>query len=51
MTQLGFGQLIGLFSIGDITSDEMSRSMELFANQVMPALRPLGVANRVTAAS
>ena len=41
--ELGFGQLIGLFSIGDITHDETVRSMELFAGQVIPAVRPLGV--------
>ncbi|MGC9540773.1 LLM class flavin-dependent oxidoreductase [Streptomyces sp. UG1] len=49
--QLGFGQLIGLFSIGDITAEEMTRSMELFASGVMPALRPLGVAGKVPASS
>lgn len=49
--ELGFGQLIGLFSIGDITHEQTTRSMELFASEVMPALRPLGVAGGVTAAS
>jgi alkanesulfonate monooxygenase SsuD/methylene tetrahydromethanopterin reductase-like flavin-dependent oxidoreductase (luciferase family) len=42
--ELGFGQLIGLFSIGDITHERMVRSMELFTGEVMPAVRPLGVA-------
>ena len=42
---LGFGQLNGLFSIGDITHDETVRSMELFASKVIPALRPLGAAS------
>jgi len=42
---LGFGQVIGLFALGDITHDETVRSMELFASQVIPAVRPLGVAN------
>jgi alkanesulfonate monooxygenase SsuD/methylene tetrahydromethanopterin reductase-like flavin-dependent oxidoreductase (luciferase family) len=43
--ELGFGQVIGLFALGDITHDETTRSMELFASQVIPTLRPLGVAN------
>jgi alkanesulfonate monooxygenase SsuD/methylene tetrahydromethanopterin reductase-like flavin-dependent oxidoreductase (luciferase family) len=42
--ELGFGQIIGLFSIGDITHEETTRSMELFASQVMPATRSLGAA-------
>ena len=40
--ELGFGQVIGLFGLGDISHDETVRSMELFASQVIPALRPLG---------
>jgi alkanesulfonate monooxygenase SsuD/methylene tetrahydromethanopterin reductase-like flavin-dependent oxidoreductase (luciferase family) len=40
--QLGFGQLIGLFSIGDMTHEETVRSMELFAANVIPAVRALG---------
>jgi alkanesulfonate monooxygenase SsuD/methylene tetrahydromethanopterin reductase-like flavin-dependent oxidoreductase (luciferase family) len=43
--ELGFGQVIGLFALGDITHEETTRSMELFASQVIPALRPLGVGN------
>jgi alkanesulfonate monooxygenase SsuD/methylene tetrahydromethanopterin reductase-like flavin-dependent oxidoreductase (luciferase family) len=43
--ELGFGQVIGLFAFGDITHEETTRSMELFAAQVMPAVRQLGVAN------
>ncbi|HEY0807327.1 MAG TPA: hypothetical protein VGD84_19825, partial [Pseudonocardiaceae bacterium] len=42
--ELGFGQVIGLFALGDITHEETMRSMELFATQVIPAVRPLGVA-------
>jgi alkanesulfonate monooxygenase SsuD/methylene tetrahydromethanopterin reductase-like flavin-dependent oxidoreductase (luciferase family) len=42
--ELRYGQLIGLFGLGDITHDETIRSMELFASQVMPAIRPLGAA-------
>jgi alkanesulfonate monooxygenase SsuD/methylene tetrahydromethanopterin reductase-like flavin-dependent oxidoreductase (luciferase family) len=42
--ELGFGQVIGLFALGDITHDETTRSMELFASQVMPAVRSLGTA-------
>jgi alkanesulfonate monooxygenase SsuD/methylene tetrahydromethanopterin reductase-like flavin-dependent oxidoreductase (luciferase family) len=40
----GFGQLIGLFAIGPSTHEQVMRSAELFASGVMPALRPLGVA-------
>jgi alkanesulfonate monooxygenase SsuD/methylene tetrahydromethanopterin reductase-like flavin-dependent oxidoreductase (luciferase family) len=43
--ELGFGQVIGLFALGDITHDETTRSMELFASQVIPTVRPLGIAN------
>jgi len=49
--QLGFGQLNGLFSIGDISHEETKRSMELFSSKVMPALRPLGTAQNTVAGS
>lgn len=39
----GFGQIIGLFSIGPATHQQVMRSAELFAGEVMPALRPLGL--------
>jgi alkanesulfonate monooxygenase SsuD/methylene tetrahydromethanopterin reductase-like flavin-dependent oxidoreductase (luciferase family) len=42
--ELDFGHLLGLFGIGDVTHEQTVRSMELFASEVMPALRPLGVA-------
>jgi alkanesulfonate monooxygenase SsuD/methylene tetrahydromethanopterin reductase-like flavin-dependent oxidoreductase (luciferase family) len=42
--ELGFGQLIGLFALGDITHEETVTSMELFAAEVMPELRPLAAA-------
>jgi alkanesulfonate monooxygenase SsuD/methylene tetrahydromethanopterin reductase-like flavin-dependent oxidoreductase (luciferase family) len=45
----GFGQLIGLFAIGPSTHEQVMRSAELFAADVMPALRPLGAAERTTA--
>lgn len=48
--ELGFGQLIGLFSLGDAGHERTVRSMRLFAGEVMPALRPLGVPGGVTAA-
>jgi len=38
----GFGQLIGLFAIGPSTHEQVTRSAELFATEVIPALRPLG---------
>jgi alkanesulfonate monooxygenase SsuD/methylene tetrahydromethanopterin reductase-like flavin-dependent oxidoreductase (luciferase family) len=40
----GFGQLIALFAIGTSTHEQIMRSAELFATEVMPVLRPLGVA-------
>ena len=40
--ELGFGQLIGLFALGDISHENTIRSTTLFANEVMPAIRPLG---------
>jgi alkanesulfonate monooxygenase SsuD/methylene tetrahydromethanopterin reductase-like flavin-dependent oxidoreductase (luciferase family) len=40
----GFGQIIGLFTIGPATHKQVMRSAELFASEVIPALRPLGVA-------
>jgi alkanesulfonate monooxygenase SsuD/methylene tetrahydromethanopterin reductase-like flavin-dependent oxidoreductase (luciferase family) len=40
--ELGFGQLIGLFSVGDMPHERAIANTELFASQVMPALRSLG---------
>jgi alkanesulfonate monooxygenase SsuD/methylene tetrahydromethanopterin reductase-like flavin-dependent oxidoreductase (luciferase family) len=40
----GYGQLIGLFAIGPATREQTRRSTELFASEVIPALRHLGVA-------
>jgi alkanesulfonate monooxygenase SsuD/methylene tetrahydromethanopterin reductase-like flavin-dependent oxidoreductase (luciferase family) len=40
----GFGQIIGLFAIGPSTHEQVTRSAELFATEVMPVLRPLGTA-------
>jgi alkanesulfonate monooxygenase SsuD/methylene tetrahydromethanopterin reductase-like flavin-dependent oxidoreductase (luciferase family) len=40
----GFGQIIGLFAIGPSTHEQVKRSAELFATEVMPVLRPLGTA-------
>jgi alkanesulfonate monooxygenase SsuD/methylene tetrahydromethanopterin reductase-like flavin-dependent oxidoreductase (luciferase family) len=39
----GFGQLIGLFAVGTSSHEQTIRSTELFAAEVIPALRPLGV--------
>jgi len=39
----GFGQIIGLFCIGTATHAQVMHSSELFAGEVMPALRSLGV--------
>jgi len=41
---LGFGQIIGLYALGDMPHGRVVASMELFASDVMPALRPLGTA-------
>jgi hypothetical protein len=35
----GQNYVVGQFCFGDLTLDEMLRSVELFADQVMPALR------------
>jgi alkanesulfonate monooxygenase SsuD/methylene tetrahydromethanopterin reductase-like flavin-dependent oxidoreductase (luciferase family) len=43
----GYGQLIGLFAIGPSTHEQIMRSAELFATEVIPVLRPLGVASGV----
>jgi alkanesulfonate monooxygenase SsuD/methylene tetrahydromethanopterin reductase-like flavin-dependent oxidoreductase (luciferase family) len=48
--QLGFGQLIGLFSIGEMSHEETVRSMELFAANVIPAVRALGTQEALAAA-
>jgi alkanesulfonate monooxygenase SsuD/methylene tetrahydromethanopterin reductase-like flavin-dependent oxidoreductase (luciferase family) len=44
----GFGQIIGLFAIGPSTHEQVMRSAELFATEVMPVLRPLGTAAEPT---
>ena len=44
----GFGQIIGLFAIGPSTHEQVKRSAELFATEVMPVLRPLGTAEEAT---
>jgi hypothetical protein len=43
-SELGYGQLIALFALGDMPHERVIGSMDLFAAHVMPALRPLGVA-------
>jgi len=37
--ELGFGQIIALMGVGDMPHYRTIKSMELFAGQVMPALR------------
>ena len=39
MTETGCDYFVGQFSFGDLTQDEMLRSIGLFAKHVMPALR------------
>jgi len=41
----GFGQLNALFSIGPGTHEQVTRSAELFATEVIPELRTLGAAD------
>ena len=41
MTAAGAGYFVGQFAFGDLTLAEASRSVELFAKEVMPALKPL----------
>jgi alkanesulfonate monooxygenase SsuD/methylene tetrahydromethanopterin reductase-like flavin-dependent oxidoreductase (luciferase family) len=49
--ELGFGQLITLFGLGDISHEQMVRGMELFTSEVMPKIRPLGNEAEVAKAS
>lgn len=49
--ELGFGQVIGLFALGDISAEQTRSSMELFAERVIPALRPLGATDTLAAAT
>jgi alkanesulfonate monooxygenase SsuD/methylene tetrahydromethanopterin reductase-like flavin-dependent oxidoreductase (luciferase family) len=41
-SDLGFGQLIGLFAIGGLSHEQVVTSTDLFAAEVMPALKALG---------
>jgi alkanesulfonate monooxygenase SsuD/methylene tetrahydromethanopterin reductase-like flavin-dependent oxidoreductase (luciferase family) len=41
--RLGFGKLVTLLQFGSLPADLTRRNMELFAREIMPALRPLGV--------
>ncbi|MGH3387406.1 MAG: LLM class flavin-dependent oxidoreductase [Actinomadura sp.] len=43
--ELGFGQIIGLFGVGVMSHERTIENTERFVSDVMPALRPLGVAN------
>jgi alkanesulfonate monooxygenase SsuD/methylene tetrahydromethanopterin reductase-like flavin-dependent oxidoreductase (luciferase family) len=43
-SQLGFGQLIGLFAIGDMPHERVVGNLDRFVSEVMPDIRPLGVA-------
>lgn len=40
---LGFGELIGLFAIGDLSHEKVVASTDLFAAEVMPKIRSLGM--------
>jgi alkanesulfonate monooxygenase SsuD/methylene tetrahydromethanopterin reductase-like flavin-dependent oxidoreductase (luciferase family) len=45
--ELGFGTFSGIFQFGSLGHEEFLRSVTLFAEQVMPALRALGQDDRV----
>jgi alkanesulfonate monooxygenase SsuD/methylene tetrahydromethanopterin reductase-like flavin-dependent oxidoreductase (luciferase family) len=47
--QLGFGQLIGLFAIGDMPHERVISNLDLFVSGVMPVIRSLGVSPAGTA--
>jgi alkanesulfonate monooxygenase SsuD/methylene tetrahydromethanopterin reductase-like flavin-dependent oxidoreductase (luciferase family) len=47
--QLGFGQLIGLFAIGDMPHERVIANLDLFVSGVMPVIRSLGVSPAGTA--
>jgi alkanesulfonate monooxygenase SsuD/methylene tetrahydromethanopterin reductase-like flavin-dependent oxidoreductase (luciferase family) len=51
MDELGFGQIISLMGVGDMPHYRTIKSMELFANDVMPALRRRAGEQRETAAA
>jgi alkanesulfonate monooxygenase SsuD/methylene tetrahydromethanopterin reductase-like flavin-dependent oxidoreductase (luciferase family) len=40
--ELGFGTFTGVFHFGTLGHEEFMRSVSLFADQVIPALRPIG---------
>lgn len=41
--EMGFGKLVPLLQFGTLPADLTRKNMELFAGEIMPALRPLGV--------
>ena len=47
----GLGTLVPNFSVGNVPHDLTRRSMELFASEVMPALRPVNVDQEMPAAA
>jgi alkanesulfonate monooxygenase SsuD/methylene tetrahydromethanopterin reductase-like flavin-dependent oxidoreductase (luciferase family) len=49
--QLGYGQLIGLFAIGDMPHERVIGNLDLFVSEVMPAIRPLGASAASAAAA
>jgi alkanesulfonate monooxygenase SsuD/methylene tetrahydromethanopterin reductase-like flavin-dependent oxidoreductase (luciferase family) len=40
--EIGYGLLVPFLQFGSLPADLTKRNMELFAREVMPALRPLG---------
>lgn len=49
--EMGFGKLVTLLHFGSLPQDLTRKNMELFAREVMPHLRPLGVADAATPAT
>ena len=51
LDETGCNYVVGQFAFGDLTLDETLRSVDLFAADVMPALRADATAQRATPAS
>ena len=41
-SEMGFGTLMGSFQFGYLGHEDFANSVRLFADKVLPALRPLG---------
>ena len=50
MLEAGANYFVGQFAVSDLTPDEMTQSLSLFVDQVMPVLRRTETAARITSA-